>query len=327
MGQNAEEQFLNCFRKATVFKLTNYPVFTITGLDAVRYLHGRLTNNMKALKPGEGARSLMLSPQGRVDGHVRVLRLADSFLIISDPVESSQSFAERLFRYKVADQVEVKENLGNVILSVQGPEAKRVLGLLLVTVAPEAQALKHTYDAGMAIAYFPRGAVANGYDCVLTAKLADEQLAKLKRYEAEGQFLFGNEESFEMLRIASGIPLFGKDINDRTIAAELELDELVSFNKGCYVGQEVVEKASSRGKTSRKLRLLMAEESIELSTGGTLTAKENGGEEAGEVTGSFTLPQAGRTFVLATVKVAHGDNPLYCNGTRFQHVTGNTWAP
>ena len=223
----------------------------VTGSDRVDFLHGMLSNDVKGLGPGRGCPALLLTEQGKVVADCIVLALADAILL--DGMASATAAASAaLERHVVADDVELT-TLGTAdhAFGVYGPAAARVLERLGVATAPAedyAHAIAEVQGVAMRIARVP-GLGAGGFLCLVPS---DKAAAWWARCVKAGLPPAG-QQALEVLRIESGAPAYGRDFGPDTIALEASLDAAISFTKGCYLGQEVIERVTARGHVNRKL--------------------------------------------------------------------------
>jgi folate-binding protein YgfZ len=222
--------------RVTALPIDESGVFRISGPDAVRYLHNRLTQDIKKLTPGSGARSLVLTPNGKVQGLVTVLRREQDLILYGPQLagERGEEFLRAVLQFKVADQIEV-ETLS----------PRYAVGLLLGQGAAQ--------QVGMS-APQPNSFIERGEELfVFQPRLGVEcvEVLSTNRFAPAAEGL-----AFDTVRILAGEPLYGVDVTERTSVAELPLERFVSFQKGCYAGQEVVEMSTARGKPPRRFVVL-----------------------------------------------------------------------
>jgi folate-binding protein YgfZ len=213
----------------------DYGIFKITGPDAIRYLQGRCTQNIKTISNGEARWSFILSPQGKIEGKFYLRITDDGCLIVVDVVskEAREEFLTSLFRFKVADQV-FAEDLS---------ESHQVMTFFSMDSISETITSKLPENF-----YFPSLISRGSLNCldVVIEKGSTYDLSFLQEDCDEV-----DAAHFERMRIEAGFPLQEKDITSSIFAPDLPLDTYVSFNKGCYAGQEVVEMATARGRPNR----------------------------------------------------------------------------
>lgn len=268
----------------------------------VRYLHGRVTQNIKALAAGDAAESLVLTPQGRIQGHFRVLRRATDVLILSDPLPTAEDEAalqQALLQFKVADDVQFEPC----------SDAWRLIRLFGATdlgplgfPSPNAGKFVEAEFAGSPLVIIgAQWGAAPVIEFLTPPAVADQLLARVTS-ELSACSLSAEEE--EVLRIAAKRPLMGRDLNEDVLGPEIDVTDCVSFNKGCYAGQEVVEMATARGRPNRRLALLTAESAEPLPHGApvVLTVPAEQEKKAGIITSSIKIPQSSTVLALAFLR-------------------------
>lgn len=278
------------------------------GPDAERYLHGRITQDVKKLAIGQAARSLVLTPQGRVLGQFSILRRGPtSFLVATDPVASATE-AEDIFRailqFKVADQLSGKQIDGEYLRQyLVGPGATKAGEDL-------------SSSANSAVINLKLG-TTEAAQIIYPAEASTEVNSNLDRLGATSI----ERAEFEALTIIGGAALFGRDITEKTLAPELDVESLVSFNKGCYAGQEVVEMATARGRANRKLKHLKSKGRTEILAGAELFSPSDPGKAAGTVTSAAYNQADDSTYILAYLKSVDGLAANYlCLSVEFELV-------
>ena len=215
----------------------------LTGRDAKTFLQGQVTNDIEGLEPGRGCYAAFLTHKGKMLGDLRVLDLGDELLL-----DTERSALQELFnmirRFKLGSEVELhKRTLELGLLSLIGPEARRVAG---------ADGLgRDEHDnlrAGIGGRPVVLVATDLGVDVFAQAADTDAVRAALDAPDVP-------EAAAEIVRVESGRPRYGVDLDDGVIPQEAGLNErAVSFSKGCYVGQETVARLFYRGKPNRHLR-------------------------------------------------------------------------
>jgi folate-binding protein YgfZ len=222
----------------------------ITGEDRVRWLNGMVTNSVQGLTEGRLNDSFLLNAQGRILGDAIVYRFADHLLL-----ETARSQSERLLahldHFIIMDDVELQQlDASTTTIGIAGPNAASILTSLGVAV-PEPLAfvtqaidgipvtIAHVHSPG--VPRFEIRCPANRVLDIWTTLVA------------AGTTPCG-VEAVESLRILEAIPLYGTDITDRYLAQETNQPQVLHFSKGCYLGQEIVERIRSRATVHRGLR-------------------------------------------------------------------------
>ena len=218
----------------------------LTGSEAKDFLHGQVTNDVERLTEGTGCYSAFLTHKGKMLGDLRILDAGDELLLDCERVALEELF-KMIRRYKLGRDVELhKRTLERGLLSLAGPDARRIAG------APDLPAEEHSHRAGE-LAGAPVRLIATdlGVDVLCDAAATERVAAAL----AAAGAVSAPEELAEVRRVESGRPRYGVDLDDTVIPQEAGLNErAVSFEKGCYVGQETVARLYFRGKPNRHLR-------------------------------------------------------------------------
>src|SRR5687768_1272839 len=218
----------------------------LTGADRRTFLHGQITHDIEGLEPGHGRYAALLTHKGKMLSDLRVLDLGDELLLSCERAGLQELF-NMIRRYKLGSDVELhKRTLEMGELSLIGPEARRVAGA--GELGPEehdnVRARIGAHDAVLVVTDL-------GVDVFCDAEATEGVRGALL---AAGATEVG-EAAAELVRIESGRPRYGVDLDANVIPQEAGLNErAVSFTKGCYVGQETVARLFYRGKPNRHLR-------------------------------------------------------------------------
>jgi tRNA-modifying protein YgfZ len=218
----------------------------LSGAEAKEFLHGQVTNDVEGLTEGSGCYAAFLTHKGKMLGDLRILDAGDELLLDCERVALQELFT-MLRRFKLGRAVELhKRTLERGLLSLIGPDARRIAG------ADDLPAEEHSHRAGE-LAGAPVRLIATdlGVDVLCDAADIDRVAAAL----AAGGAIPADEAVAEVRRVESGRPRYGVDLDDSVIPQEAGLNaRAVSFEKGCYVGQETVARLYFRGKPNRHLR-------------------------------------------------------------------------
>ncbi len=274
--------------------------FAVTGADRVRFLHGMVSNDIKKLTPGAGTYAAILNVQGHVLADIRVYCAEDRLLIDTD-ADLREKAMQTLKRHIIADKVAL-EPLALYALAFEGPRARGLLEKTLHIDLPDLRDFGHfaTNYAGFPVRVVRVSNTGeDGYEVWMAAKAMMGVWGAACGQAPTYDMLPCGSEALETLRIEAGIPRYGMDMGEDTLLLEAGLLNAVSFTKGCYVGQEIVERARSRGHVNWKL--------VGLNVGApTPPAAEtkliSGGKEIGEVTSSCVSPALAKTIALAYVR-------------------------
>lgn len=274
------------------------------GRDRVRFLHNLTSNHIKQLAPGRGCYAFLLNPQGRIQADVNIFCLADRFLLDTEP-ETRERVPEHLRRYIIADQVTLEE-APLAALGLEGPEAAAVLAALGAP-APEADYAHIAWEDVQVARASATG--LPGFRLFVPSARVAEVRARLESAGARA----ASPEAWRTVRIEEGRPRYGEDITDANLPQETRQLHGVHFSKGCYIGQEIVERIRARGRVNRLLVKLEIAGEAPPAPGARLTA---GGQEAGQVTSAAFSPDRGRVAALGYARVEHGEPGarLECEG-------------
>ncbi len=260
----------------------------VTGEDRVRLLHAMTTNHVRQMKPGDGLYAFFLNAQGRILADAYVLCFEDHLLLDTEP-ERRTIVYEHLDRYIIADDVTLEDITDQTFcLGIEGPKAAGI--------APNHE-YSHMADGGFIIAAisFTGAAAARIYGP--TGRKDDA----IQRFEAVGA-IAATPQDAEIARIHHFKPRYGADITETTLPQETQQMHALHFQKGCYVGQEIVERIRSRGHVNKTLMGFRMEGHTVPAPG---TKVNTGGKDAGEVTSSAQAPGEDRVFGLAYVRVPY----------------------
>ena len=278
---------------AAVFDLGWRSKLSLIGSDRVRWLNGMVTNNIRDLAAGHGAYAFLLNPQGKILGDLYAYNLGDSLLVDTDRSQREKIRAT-FDHYIIMDDVEVADlDEKLAAFGLAGPRAQEVLQKAGFTL-PTLQLLQladvtwqgHTIKV-----------VRMGHDPFPAFELwfAPELAAALWEALIQAQARPVGSAALELFRVARGIPRYGQDIRERDLPQETEQQRALNFNKGCYVGQEIVERIRSRGSVHRTFTGFRVEGTVPAS--GTRIEAE--GKEVGEITSSAALPWPNGDTVIA----------------------------
>src|SRR6266436_4200949 len=270
----------------------NYRTFLALSLpDRVRFLNAILTNNIKDLKVGQGIVSLFLNPQGRIQAEIETYAEEERLLCVSF-AEIREKLIPALDHYIIMDDVTLTDETARYgTLALEGPRAAETVKRLAnvdVTTLAELEWRESSVGA-IPCRIVRRSPGSHPSAEFVCEQIHLQQLWKLLRDAAKsaGGGPVGYT-ALNSLRLESGIPWFGYDFGDKQIPHEAGLEKShISYTKGCYTGQEIVERVRSRGQVNRRrVGLRFAGDAVP-SSGEVLTAD---GKEAGYVTRAAFSP-------------------------------------
>jgi folate-binding protein YgfZ len=265
-----------------------------TGEDRARLLHAMTTQHVQQLTPGQGCYAFFLNAQGRILGDVNLFCAEDHFLLDTEP-ETREKLFEHLDRYIIADDVTLEDITGELAtVSIEGPNAEAVLAKLG---APVPQSKYETASWGDRTIARVDSTGAGGFFIFLPAGETRNLAAAL----ASSGAIEASPEAARVTRIENGRPRYGEEITERYLVQETDQLHAVHFNKGCYLGQEIVERVRSRAQIHRVLRRLEMDTSSPPAPG---TRLKSGDTDAAEIVSSAFSPRLSRTVAMAYVRVA-----------------------
>lgn len=276
---------------------------SLTGGDRMRWMNGMVTNNIRDLPAERGVYAFLLNPQGRILADMYVYNRGEALLVETDRSQVDKIIAT-FDHFIIMDDVEVKDiSEEQTTIGVAGPKSRELLNKAGIIV-PEMQPLQVMTPQCACDCGCMECTVIRGED--LSQESYEISLAPKDVYKAwQGLVVAGatpvGSEALEMQRIAAGIPLYGIDIRERDLPQETEQMRALNFNKGCYVGQEIVERIRSRGNVHRKFTGFLAEGADSLVAGAKILF---GDKEAGELTSVTTLVTSTgeRTIALGYIR-------------------------
>jgi folate-binding protein YgfZ len=221
----------------------------VTGKDRQRWLSGMVTNAVPA--PQNGNYNFILSAQGRIQGDLYTWQEGDRFLLETTAAQISRVVVH-LDRYIIMDDVELKPLEDETALGLTGPKASAILSALGADVSTlEPLTMKEDTVAGLPVTIQRGyGVLVPRYELWLKAENIEKVWTEIQR---AGAFPCGLD-ALEQLRILEGIPLYGIDFWEKELPQESSQMRALNFSKGCYIGQEIVERIRSRGNVHRSLR-------------------------------------------------------------------------
>jgi aminomethyltransferase len=299
---------------------TGYHAFIyLDGLDRVRYLNAVLTNNIRDLAAGQGNVSLLLNPQGHILAEIETYALAERLLTASHALVHERTLAT-LDKFIIMDDVtldDATERTGS--LALEGPEAAAVLqGLCGVEIEAMADGAHVEVTVGSIPCRVVRRSQFGQTGAELIAdrgELAALWQALLDAVRARRGGPIGYA-ALNALRLEAGVPWFSYDFDDNAIPHEAALESShISYVKGCYTGQEIVERVRSRGHVNRRRVGLQFSGSAMPDCGEKLLAE---GKEAGQVTSAAHSPALGRVIGMGYLRREHntlGSQLQWAGGT------------
>jgi tRNA-modifying protein YgfZ len=253
-------------------------LIAVWGKEAVQFLDGLITNDMKTLEDGRQMLAAFPNAQGRLLAVVQVIRQGERFMIGTEEA-TREAVYSNLFRFTYAGDFFVEDLSGRYRYFEVFGDKPSGAGVIATGIR---------FTSAITSGHFIDKDDAD----IFRAKLAEDGAVEI------------SDELYETIRVESGIPRYGVDMDETTIVPELGLDGLISYNKGCYIGQEIIARIHFRGHVAKQLTGLALSEPgagvTGFSAGAELTTGD--GRNAGRVTSVIYSPKLGKYIALAFVR-------------------------
>lgn len=273
-----EHEYQAAREKATILDTNWHAIFTLSGRDRVTYLHNVSSNDIKSLADGHGTLALLLNPQGHVLAELEVYAFPEKLLVLTHVSRREQTLAT-LKKYIIGSQVKIEDltdQLGTFAVTGMDTEGDEL----------SAKEMQFESGAGFVLRRTRIGSISTELVAPRDGlpRLWREMLSAVRT--AGGDAI--GMETFHALRLEAGVPWYPADFGEAQIPHEAALENThISFNKGCYTGQEIVERVRSRGHVNRKRVPLKFSTSAPPPAGTTLRAN---GTEIGFVSSAAAMP-------------------------------------
>lgn len=265
----------------------------VTGSDRVRLLHAMVSNDVRSLAPGQGNYNFLLDAHGHILADAWLYLLIDSILLDLEP-EVAGRVVQHLNRHIIADDVQVENVTGTVAaVALEGPHAEEIAGMSV-----PAESGAHVESDGVIVARVS-ATRQPGLRFFLDPANKTERVA---RFEKAGA-VAATAEDFRTVRVENGLPRYGEDFDETSLPHETQQLQAVSFNKGCYLGQEIVERVRARGQVHK----LLVKVALKVEESASKAALEGcpvlaGGQEVGRFTSPVYSPRLGRWLGFAILR-------------------------
>jgi folate-binding protein YgfZ len=274
-------------RGAGVAELDDRIVVRVRGDDRAAFLHGMCSADISGAAAGSVTPALFLTEHAHVIAEFFAWVAADAILIETGRGQWTRA-REHLERLLVADDVEFDDADALAVIDIEGPEAPDAIRATLGDAAASLAEWRHTTAPGGApVGRFPRFGVP-AYSILAPRAEAAEIRARLVDAVAGARQI--DSAVLDIIRVEHGIAAVGIDTTDKTLALEACMERAISQSKGCYVGQETIERATARGGLRKRLQGLRFRSGEAPAHGATLTLS---GKEVGRVTSAVTSPRLG----------------------------------
>ena len=249
----------------------------VTGADRFRFLNGQITNDLRKANETVAIEACVLNAKGKLNAHVFIAALGESFLIDTEP-ELREALHARLERYIIADDVQIEDITDEFSLfhvfaeEPPPPEFGRIVSV--------------------------RRFSATGWDV-----WSESERHNAVRHGLASEYLFIDSAAADLMRIEQGLPRWGRELTDEIIPIEANLEgRTIDYHKGCYIGQEVISRIKMSGQTNKRLCGLISLNNTPLQPGMKLVAPSAPGKGAGWITSATCSQRFGKEIALGYVK-------------------------
>lgn len=252
-GQEGEQAALR--DSVALLDLSAREVVRVTGPDRLSFLHGMVTNDVKGMENFDVRYAALLTAKGAMVADVRLLKREEDVLLLVEPglAEPVRAHLERYLISEDAGLADASAEFGQ--LSLVGPRAwglvRSVFGLP-GEVPPTSHALRAGLE-GTAVLVLPSALLLPGVDLLVSTSGLETVFTALVDEGGDAGLRPAGWEALEALRVERGVPRYGADMDERTIPLEANLERALHYQKGCYIGQEVIARATFRGHMNKKL--------------------------------------------------------------------------
>jgi tRNA-modifying protein YgfZ len=249
----------------------------VTGADRFRFLNGQITNDLRKVSETVAVEACVLNAKGKLNAQVFIGALGETFLINAEP-ELREMLRTRLERYVIADDVQIEDVTDEFSL------------FHVFTGEPPA------LESGRIVS--TRRFAATGWDI-----WSDPARHDAVRHELASAYSFIDSAAVDVMRIEQGLPRWGRELTEEIIPIEANLEQrTIDYQKGCYIGQEVISRIKMSGQTNKRLCGLISLNNTPLQPGMKLIAPSASGKEAGWITSAMRSEQLGKEIALGYVK-------------------------
>jgi folate-binding protein YgfZ len=272
----------------------------VRGAEAVQFLNGLITNDVKALETGAWMRAAFPNVQGRLIGEARVLKLADDRFLFDTEAASQERVLKTLERLTLAGDFHVTDLRDELaLISVQGARAAAIMEATLGSIAARMERGRvHVGQWNSQTLHVIRDSstAEDGFDLFVRASGA---ISLWDALTAAGARAVGSD-ALDVLRVEAGVARYGLDVDETNVVLEAVPDDAVSFTKGCYIGQEIIARIHWRGHVAKKMTGLVFDDQGEPARDDKIQSVD--GKEIGRITSVTFSPRLNRVIALAYVK-------------------------
>ena len=306
-----DQELLSLTTNAGLYDLGCKAYLRITGADRLRWLNGMVTNAIQSLPEDHWNYSFLLNAQGRIQGDANIYRTPDRLVLQTDRSQIARLSAH-LDHFIIMDDVELQPlDASQTTIGIAGPRAAEILTTLGAAIPDEGAFTETSINGAQITVVHAHSPFIPRFEIWLPIAALPAIWSALQTTGAAPCGI----AAIEALRILEATPLYGVDIQDRHLAQETSQTRALNFNKGCYLGQEIVERIRSRATVHRNLRQFFIENApTSITPGQTLELNAEGAERnpVGELTSlaHYRLPAFTGALALGFVRTEAVDRSL-----------------
>lgn len=302
-----DEEINSIYSGVALRNISHQGIIELKGNDALDLIHRIGTNSVKEL-PKEGVKNtIFTSEKGRFISLSTLMNFDNYQLLVCDRVNKLRVMSW-VRKYVISDDVEVNDaNTKYNLLELCGPQSESFATLVCGNVANEIEPntfkIMHTENILFFLIKLPGDRGDNKFWFLADFENSKRLITYMKEYKGVFNFNMIGEEAYDTYRIEQGIPIAPNEINDEYNPLDANLNDLIDFKKGCYIGQEVIARLDTYDKVQKKLVGVKFSEQLELSNGKFVL--EDNGSEVGKVTSFTVSPKLKSTIGLAYIRSTH----------------------
>jgi tRNA-modifying protein YgfZ len=263
--------------RAFFFDLSARAKLRVSGADRFRFLNGQITNDLRKASETAAIEACVLNAKGKLNAHIFVAAVAESFLIDAEP-ELREILRARLERYVIADDVQIED-------------------------VTDEFSLFHIFTDRRPAVRFGRVVSALRFAAAGWDVWSDSARHDAGRNEFDSAYVFIDSAAADVMRIEQGLPRWGRELTDEIIPIEANLEQrTIDYQKGCYIGQEVISRIKMSGQTNKRLCGLISLNNMPLQSGMKLVDPSASGKEAGWITSATNSQRLDKHIALGYVK-------------------------
>ena len=287
--------------------ISHQGIIELKGKDALDLLHRIGTNSLKDLLKEGVKKTIFTSEKGRFIGVATIMNFENYQLLVCDR-ESKMKIMSWIRKYVISDDVDVNNaNAKYNLLELSGPQAESfatlICGNMVNDIQPNSFRIIHTENILFFLIKLHGQRGKNKYWFLADFENSKRLIAYMKEYKGVFNFSMLGEEAYNIFRIEQGMPIAPNELNDEYNPLETALDELIDFNKGCYIGQEVIARLQTYSKVQKKLVGLKFSSELEFNNGHIVL--EDNGVEVGKLTSYASSHKLKAPIGLAYIRNSH----------------------